>query len=281
MKGENFDSETVRSFGDEWSRHHQADLDFAELMRLFDAYFHLVPFDRESPIGKAFDMGVGSGRWATLVAPKVDELHVIDASEQALAVARRNLARFDNVVFHHATTDQVDLVPESFDFGYSLGVLHHIPNTKAALQDCVRLLRPGGRLLVYLYYRFDNRPAWYRTLWWLSDLVRRMVYRLPRSLKSIVSDIFALSIYWPLSRAALLFERLGFNVSSFPLSSYRHCSFTTLRTDSRDRFGTPLEQRFTRAEIETMMREAGLAEIRFSDRVPYWCATGIKASGAT
>lgn len=281
MKSKNCDSDTVRAFGDEWSRHQQSNIDPIELQRLFDAYFNLVPFDGEVPIGKAFDMGVGSGRWAALVASKVDELHVIDASYQALEVARKNLASFQNIVFHHSTTDRVDLAPGSFDFGYSLGVLHHIPNTKAALLDCVRLLRPGGRLLIYLYYRFDNRPSWYWALWVLSDLVRRGVYRLPQSLKSLSSDSLALCMYWPLSRVARLAEWLGFNVESLPLSNYRHCSFATLRTDSRDRFGTPLEQRFTRIEIEEMMREAGLADIRFSDQVPYWCATGIKPLGAS
>ena len=49
-----------------------------------------------------------------------------------------------------------------------------------------------------------------------------------------------------------------------------------MRTDSRDRFGTPLEQRFTRNEIAAMMESAGLDDVRFSDRAPFWCAVGIK-----
>ena len=49
-----------------------------------------------------------------------------------------------------------------------------------------------------------------------------------------------------------------------------------MRTDARDRFGTPLEQRFTRYQIEAMMRDAGLIDIRFSEAAPYWCAVGLK-----
>ena len=37
-----------------------------------------------------------------------------------------------------------------------------------------------------------------------------------------------------------------------------------MRTDARDRFGTPLEQRFTKSEIKKMMEEAGLEKIKFS-----------------
>lgn len=72
-----------------------------------------------------------------------------------------------------------------------------------------------------------------------------------------------------------MLEKRGLGVHGIPLSYYRKHTFYTLRTDARDRFGTPLEQRFTRAEIEQMMRAAGLDEIRFSKGAPYWCAVGV------
>lgn len=276
MKKGNSDQHTVASFGDEWSRHRQSDLGRAELEKMFDDYFHIVPWERLLPDATGFDMGTGTGRWARLVSPRLGTLDVIDASQEALEVARENLAACDNVRYHHATTDSVDLPSESFDFGYSLGVLHHIPDTSSALQDCVRLVRPGGVFLVYLYYRFDNRPGWFRAVWRMSDLVRRGIHQLPPALKSLVTDLLAFTVYWPLSRLAALVGKLGLNPAVIPLSFYRASSMATLRTDSRDRFGTPLEQRFTRAEIEQIMREAGLTEIRFSDRTPFWTAVGIK-----
>ena len=49
-----------------------------------------------------------------------------------------------------------------------------------------------------------------------------------------------------------------------------------MRTDALDRFGTKLELRYTRNEIEEMMISAGLIEIIFSNSTPYWCAVGIK-----
>jgi hypothetical protein len=75
-----------------------------------------------------------------------------------------------------------------------------------------------------------------------------------------------------------LLENLGIGVHGLPLSYYRKHTFYTMRTDARDRFGTPLEQRFTRAQIEGMMLKAGLVDIRFSEAAPYWCAVGSKAS---
>jgi hypothetical protein len=65
-----------------------------------------------------------------------------------------------------------------------------------------------------------------------------------------------------------------------PLAYYRDRSFYVMRNDALDRFGTRLEQRFTRTEIDAMMRAAGLQDIEFSDDFPYWCALGYRASRA-
>jgi hypothetical protein len=83
-------------------------------------------------------------------------------------------------------------------------------------------------------------------------------------------------LYLPLAHLSLLAERWGLEVSSIPLSYYRNHSFYTMRTDARDRFGTPLEQRFTKTQVREMMESAGLGDIRFSDTAPFWCAVGVK-----
>lgn len=272
----NLDEATVASFGDEWARYDQSKLNEAELARIFESYFRIFPWDSLPPKAEGFDMGCGSGRWAKLVLPRVGLLHCIDASSEALAVARRNLADASNAHFVHATTDAVPFVESSQDFGYSLGVLHHIPDTQAAMNACVRLLKPGAPFLVYLYYRFDNRPPWFRLVWRLSESLRAGISALPAGPKQLCTDLIALGIYWPLSRVARLGEQLGLSLRNMPLYGYRECSFYTMRTDARDRFGTPLEQRFTREEIRGMMELAGLRNIIIGDWEPFWCAMGTK-----
>jgi SAM-dependent methyltransferase len=246
-----------------------------EAERVFDDYFAVFPWDQLPPDAEGFDMGCGSGRWARFAAPRVGRLHCIDPSS-ALAVARQTLADQHNVRFHQASVAASGLLPNSQDFGYSLGVLHHVPNTAAAIRSCVDLLKPGAPLLLYLYYAFDNRPRWFRWLWQLSNTARLLIRRLPPRPKQLVTDLIALSIYWPLARIAAIGEAAGLPVASFPLSYYRRCSFYTMRTDARDRLGTPLEQRFTRVQIRQMCAAAGLVDLRFSPRAPFWCVVGFK-----
>ncbi len=271
----NLDPKTVESFGDEWSRFNQSRMAESELDKVFRQYFSLFPWAALPSAAEGFDMGCGSGRWAKLVAPRVGRLHCIDPSG-AINLAERMLDGHKNISFHRASVDSSGLLPASQDFGYSLGVLHHVPNTGAALLSCTNLLKVGAPFLLYLYYAFDNRPGWFRVVWRMSDWGRRLICRLPSGIKHIITDTIAVFVYWPLARLSKLLAKLGCSVYFIPLSFYRDHSLFTMRTDARDRFGTPLEQRFTRIEIENMMRNAGLGDIRFSEAAPYWCAVGVK-----
>ncbi len=271
----NIDPHTVQGFGHEWSFFDQSMLNEAELHETFNSYFEIFPWDSLPANAQGFDVGCGSGRWAKLVALRVGHLHCIDASAPALEIAKKNLANFNNCSFYCALVESIPLENNSMDFGYSLGVLHHIPDAEAGIKSCVAKLKPGAPFLVYLYYAFDNRPLWFRLLWKISDIIRLMISRLPFGVRRLVTDLIALAIYFPLSRLALLLERLAFNVEIFPLSAYRNRSFYTMRTDALDRFGTQLERRYTLAQIESMMRASGLERIRHSNSV-FWSVCGFK-----
>lgn len=273
---ENVDVQVAAGFGDEWSRFDQTALSKADKERIFADYFRVFPADVLTPDAVGADFGCGTGRWAAFVAPRVGHMYCVDASPDALNVARRTLADRANCTFLNASVGNVPMPEGTLDFAYSLGVLHHIPDTAAGLASCVSKLKRGAPMLVYLYYRFDNRPGWFRLIWWCSDIVRRAVSRLPHSLRFAVSQVIALLVYWPLARAARLVETLGGNASRLPLSYYSDKPLYVMRNDALDRFGTRLEQRFTRTEIAAMMQRAGLERITFSDQMPYWCAVGYK-----
>lgn len=272
----NAHEETVAGFGDEWRRFDQSALRPEERNAIWAEYFGIFPEDYLDDEKRGADFGVGSGRWAAVIAPKVKELICVDASDEALEVAKANLLGCGSCTFVHRTINDSGIEPESLDFAYSLGVLHHIPDTRQAMQACVDSLKPGAPFLVYLYYRFDNKPRWYAKLWAVTEVARRIVSRTPHGLRYAVSQVIAVAVYWPLARFARLAELVGLGIGNFPLTYYRTKSLYVMRTDALDRFGTQLEQRFTKSEIEEMMLGCGLKNIAFSDHTPFWCALGWK-----
>lgn len=272
----NIDKKTVEDFGEEWAQYNQSSIPDNELKKAWDQYFGIFPFEELDHSSEGFDMGCGSGRWSKFVANKVNTLHCIDPSEKALNVARLNLSNFSNIRFHNASVGDNVLDEGSQDFGYCLGVLHHIPNTFEGIKACSKLLKKGAPFLLYLYYDFENRSLFFKVLWKISDLIRGIISLFPPKLKIFITSFIAYFVYYPLARLALISEKLGINVSGFPLTDYRAKPFYFMKTDALDRFGTRLEKRFSKEDIKKMLHNAGMNEIKFSEKMPFWVCISRK-----
>ena len=268
-------NKVINSFGEEWKRFDQSNLNNLELKKIFKDYFNIFPWKFLKKKSVGFDMGCGSGRWAKVVAPRVGFLNCIEPSS-AIKVAKKNLVQNKNVKFIQSKIENINLKSKSQDFGYCLGVLHHTENVQKNLDKCTSLLKKNAPFLVYLYYKFDNRNYIYFLIWKCSDFLRKIISLLPEIFKNLISDLLALIIYYPFAKISLILDKINFNVKNFPLSYYKNLSFYTMRTDSRDRFGTNLEKRYTKKHIENMLKKASLHNIKFSKTAPYWCAIGFK-----
>jgi 2-polyprenyl-3-methyl-5-hydroxy-6-metoxy-1,4-benzoquinol methylase len=271
----NIDIKTVESFGNEWGKF--SEFSDKEIFESGDEYFDIINSTMLNKSTTVLDMGCGSGRWTKYVASKAGFVEAIDPSHSIFS-ATHLLKDLNNIRLSRASADNIPFADNSFDFVFSLGVLHHIPDTKKAMKDCVAKVKQGGYFMVYLYYNLDTKSSWYRFLYDASNLIRVPVSKLPKTLKHIVCEILAVLIYMPFvlfSRLLLLLNLRGL-AKRVPLFYYANKSFNIIRTDSLDKFGTPLEQRFSRKEIEKMMTDCGLTDIIFSENFPYWHAVGKK-----
>jgi SAM-dependent methyltransferase len=273
----NVDEKTAGGFGREWSTFTQSDRELTaeQRMRLFADYFAIFPWEAlPAQGGTGIDVGCGSGRWAALVAPRVAHLHLLDVSAEALDVARANLANAANVSFHLARRHPAARRIARFRL-FARG-----PASRAghrARHPRHRPQAPAGRTLSRLSLLCLRQPP---------DLVshdlagERGGARDPEPIA-----LFSADCRQPADRNAGLLaafasrphpRRRRHVAGVLALAYYRDKSFYVLRTDAFDRFCTRLEQRFTRAEIETMLRDAGFEDIRFSPTMPFWCAVAFK-----
>ena len=275
QKNNNVDWEVVKDFGVEWEEFQFSEHNNKVLHKAWEQYFNIFPWDTISKNSNGFDMGCGSGRWAQFVAPKVGKLSCIDPSS-AIEVAKKNLSTFENVQYFNETSNSCSLDDNSQDFGYCLGVLHHIPNTQDGIYDCAKKLKSGAPFLLYLYYNLEDKPLLFKFIWRLADIMRKAICNLPTKLKKVVCNIIAVTVYFPLAKLSKLLEKIGLSVNMIPLSDYRDKSFYIMKNDALDRFGTKLEQRFSRAQITNMLENAGFERIIFSEHTPFWTCISYK-----
>lgn len=274
--GDNIDEKTVESFGEEWKAFNR--FDDKELKRIGDEYFDIVNSSMCGQDSIAADFGCGTGRWSKYFSDRVKTIAAIDPSN-AIFTASKVLEKTANVYLYKASINNLPFQDDYFDFGFSLGVLHHIPDTQMAMNACVQKIKRNGYFLVYLYYNFDNRGRLFKFVYWLSNLIRLVVSKMPGFLKRFICNVLAVLLYMPFVLLCRFLNLLGVPEKirqKIPLQIYEKASFYIIRNDALDRFGTPLEQRFTKDEITQMMQNAGLTEIVFSERAPYWHAVGKK-----
>ena len=273
-KDENLDQEVINSFGHEWAAF---DYSEAQTNEALDAQFlaycepiDLSQFNPETSV--AADFGAGSGRWTSRLLPYFSQVYALEPSDGANKVLTKKFVNESRVKILQETVGMNSIPSSSLDLAMSLGVLHHIPDTGLAIKDVASKIRSGGVFLCYLYYKLDNKPIFYRGLFWASNSIRWVISRLPYAMRRMIARIIATAVYLPLARTSKLLSTKGLNVSNIPLHHYADMPFVMLQNDALDRFGTRLEQRFSKKEITEMLGNAGfdLSTLKFSDIEPFW-----------
>lgn len=273
--GSNIDSEVVEGFGDEWLKFQNYSAEEIESWAI--SYFDILD---DSIINKntyALDIGCGTGRWTKYLSQKIGFIEAIDPSNAILA-ADYLLNDIQNVRISKASVETIPFDDETFDFAMSIGVLHHIPDTQKAMTDCVKKVKKGGYFYVYLYHNLESRGLLFKSVFIFSEGIRRIVSKFPPVLKRISCDILAATTYMPFIYIGRLLNSVGLkNLSNkMPLKDYQYKSFFIIRNDALDKFGTTLEQRFSKEEVIMLMQNSGLNNITVSPYSPYYHAIGKK-----
>ena len=178
-----------------------------------------------------------------------------------------NLAPLDNVTVVRSDVRSTPFADASFGFVSSLGVLHHLPDPRAGFDELVRVLAPGGYLLLYVYSR-PTRPGLRAGGLAVARAMRTVTIRMPhRPLRAFSAAVAA--ALWPL--VVLLRRGAGHPRSDqAPLATYRDKPFRSLWLDTFDRLSAPLETRYRWEELAVWLDQAGLVVDRAREQAGWF-----------
>ncbi len=273
---EDLRARTYRSFGFEWSSFAAQLPEYQENFR-----WYLEPLGELSlEESVVLDAGCGMGRHTHWLLARGARVLALDASP-AVDVAHANNAS-ERAVFLQADVLQIPLDSDTCDLACCLGVLHHLEDPERAMRELVRIVRPGGRVLIYVYHDVRETSATRQRLLWLVTQARKVTTRMPLPLLRAVTLAFA-ALLWVgyvlpgklLSSLPALRPRLA----ALPLGQYFDYPFRVLWNDQFDRFSAPLERRYRRQEVGALLAAAGLEEVRVLGGYG-WRAAGRKPVGS-
>jgi SAM-dependent methyltransferase len=266
------DDETARrtqaSFGYEWT-HFNDWRPSGETN--FNDYFQAL--DLESlRTAIVLDGGCGMGRHARHIARFARRVVAVDFS-RAIDQAAANTADAGNVDCVQADLLALPLADGSFDFAYSLGVLHHLDETEQALARVVRTLKPGGRLRIYLYWK---RHGWKGRLLDAVTAARRLTTRMPFPVLRAFCRVLSYGLFGGVVLPYRALSTVGVRaIEEWPLFVYSKYPLNVLYNDQFDRFSAPIEKRYDPDEVRAILERVGFVNITVRPCFG-WIADGIK-----
>ncbi|MCB9655696.1 MAG: methyltransferase domain-containing protein [Deltaproteobacteria bacterium] len=269
---------TVDRFGAQWN-------DFDTIREHYEDQFlgWIRPNTKESFAGKiVLEGGCGKGRHSALVAKyKAKEVIAVDLGS-AVEAARRNTRHLPNVHVIQADLHHLPIRRQAVDIAFSVGVLHHTPTPKRAFDALAETVRPGGRMIVWVYGRENN--GW--IVHFVDPVRRRITSRLPHRWLFHASKLpatlvygFARSLYGYGSRdtknalnendtTRLYYGQYMRQLASFP--------FSEVHSIVHDHLTPAIAHYLPRGEVESWFKGPHFDEVQVTwHNENSWAATGV------
>lgn len=233
------------SFGFQWNKFSRVQLDSFNGTKQSEATFvEKTEFDLAAAGGKLFlDAGTGAGRFVDVLSQHKAEVVGIDLSS-AVEAAHRNLGERENVHFIQADIFRLPFRKETFDYVFSIGVLHHTPDTEKAFRALVPLLKKNGEIAIWVYDKYSPFRK-------VTDKLRTISRRAPKRLTFYLSTV-AVPLYY-------LKPFRTFFAGAFRLCMHDDARWRWL--DTFDWYAPEYQWKHTYPEVFGWFQDAGLREI--------------------
>ena len=249
---------TRESFGFEWTH-------YSEMLPEWErnSRFYFEPLGDGALAGAlVLEGGCGKGRHTYHALKAGARMVVVDFS-RAIDVAERNCRELEGErLFVQADLMALPFAPSTFDLAFSFGVLHHLPAPEAGFGKLVALVRPGGRVLVYLYHALEGEPI-KQALLRVVDAVRRVTVRMPHRALLPATTVLGYALYAGVVTPYKILSRFGPTrglAARLPLRAYADYPVRVIVNDQFDRFSAPIENRYRRDEVAGWLARAGLGD---------------------
>jgi SAM-dependent methyltransferase len=216
------------------------------------------------PCGLVLDAGCGDGIDLAKHGARPDvEIIGVELSDGGSQTSAARVRPFPAAHVVQADLRRLPFADGTFDRVYSYGVLHHLPSPDAGASEMARVLRPGGRIAVYVYEDFGGRAWGWRWALRLANGVRPVTTRLPPPILFRVCQVLSPVVYVAFTVPHRMLKAVPWTRPFAMSLPFRHGQRPLgLAGDLFDRFSAPIEVRYSREGAGDLLRRAGLDVVK-------------------
>lgn len=227
------------------------------------------PFELKNIKNKiVMEVGSGSGRIIkNLINYKPNLIIAIEPSKAIEIAKKNNEKNLEKINFLNIRGEDLKFSNE-IDYVFSLGVIHHIPNSKMVCQKIFESLRPNGKFLIWLYGYEGNEIYLF-----IFNNLRRVLRLLPDFF--LRCFCYFLNFFASIYITLCLFIKLP--MREYMLNVFRKCSFSKRNYIIFDQLNPSFAKYYKKTEVEELLKESGFKNIKIYHRHNYsWFAIGEK-----
>jgi ABC-2 type transport system ATP-binding protein len=111
-----------------------------------------------SDLGEVLELGCGTGIFTEVVAQNADHVMATDLSDELLENAKKRLNKIDNITIQKENCTSTSFTSNKFDAVFMANLIHVIENPSLALQECYRILKDDGLLVITSFTNYGMKP---------------------------------------------------------------------------------------------------------------------------
>ena len=257
---------TIKEFGDQFKFHNKIDNYWGSLDMLKDI---VDPFDLNLIKDKTIcEMGIGSGRiLKNLSKFKPKKIYAVEPSE-SINIAKENNKNSESEIIFKNIPGQDMQFSDEFDYVFSLGVIHHIPEANLVCEKIFKSLKNNGKFVIWLYGKEGNGLYLF-----IFDNLRKITKFFPDKVLDAIS--FILNIF--LSAYIFLCNYISLPLRKYMLNVLKKCSFEKRKYIIFDQLNPSYSKYYLKDEVKSLLTNSGFKNIQIVNRHGYsWTAIAEK-----
>ena len=205
------------------------------------------------------EVGSGSGRiLKNLLKFNPKQIIAVEPSK-AINVAKKNNEGSKKIIFKNVKGENINEI-EKYDFVFSLGVIHHIPNYKKACKNIYNSLKTNGKFICWVYGYEGNELYIF-----IFNNLRRLTILMPDFLLRLLCNILNIILYIYI----FLCKFLSLPLKDYLLNVFAKCSFSKRNYIIFDQLNPSFSKYFKKEEIAQLMKISGFKDVKLQRRHKY------------